>query len=91
MQVMAFSFSSRRGIEPGPEGPYFKYLRRANAAALYVAWYIALNSSSSAEATGAGVSARRASGPGVAFVVSGSGSAGVALLVEDRVFERWKP
>lgn len=91
MQVIAFPFSSRRGVEPGPEGPSFKYLRRAKAAALYVAWYIALNSSSSAETTGAGVSARRASGTGVTDVVSGSGSPGVALLVEDRVFDRWKP
>lgn len=91
IQVIAFPFPSRRGVDPDPEGPSFKYLRRAKAAALYVAWYIDLNSSSSAETPGAGVSARRPSGTGVAFVGSGSGSAGVALLADDRAFERWKP
>lgn len=87
MQVMALFFSSKRGGDP--DGDSFKYLRSAKAAALYVEWYIALNSSSSAEVPGAGVSARSVSGAGVAF--DASGSSPDAGLVEARVFERWKP
>lgn len=86
MQVIALFFSSNRG---GSIAEPLRYLRRANAAALYVAWYMLLNSSSSAEAPGAGVSARCVSGAGVAF--DASGSSPEAGLVDARVFERWKP
>jgi len=82
MQVMALFFSRMIGGDPVAES--FRYLRSAKTAALYVAWYINLNSSSSAEAPGAGVS-----GVGVAF--DASGSSPEAGLVEARVFERWKP
>lgn len=59
---------------------------------------MALNSSSSAAAPGAGVSARRVSGAGVVFWVSGSTSAadpGFSLLEKEddveRGLVRWKP
>ena len=92
MQVIAFSFFKTEGSTPGA---CFRYLRSAKAAALYVAWYISLNSSSSEVLPGAGVSARKTSGAGAVPDRSSSSSApappGGLPIDAERIFARWNP